>query len=287
MDNMHQSDDNKFIPMTSFKSGKGYEIRDDVYYYINQIVNVIMVGFPGSDNWVLIDAGMPKSSKEILDICRQRFGDNRRPSAIILTHGHFDHVGSIVDLIEAWKIPVYAHPLEFPYLTGKESYPDPDTSVEGGMLAKISSMYPTEPITISDSLNVLPEESKVPGLNDWEWIHTPGHSPGHISLFRKKDKTLIAGDAFVTVRQDSFYKVLTQQAEVNGPPVYLTTDWTVAKESVKKLDYLKPDLVISGHGPSMEGDELKKGLSKLAREFDEIAVPGHGKYVDDENRKKK
>jgi glyoxylase-like metal-dependent hydrolase (beta-lactamase superfamily II) len=286
MADMHQSDDNKFIPMTSFKSGKGYEVKNDVYYYTNQIVNVVMAGAPGSKDWVLIDAGMPKSSKEILDICRKRFGENSRPSAIILTHGHFDHVGSIVDLIDAWKVPVYAHPLEFPYLTGKQSYPDPDTSVEGGILAKISSMYPVEPVNITDALIELPDDSALPGMTDWEWIHTPGHSPGHVSLYRKKDRTLIAGDAFVTVRQDSFYKVLTQQAEVNGPPVYLTTDWNAARESVQKLDNLKPEIVITGHGPFMEGDELKKGLSKLAREFDEIAVPSHGKYVDNENKKK-
>src|SRR5690606_41278238 len=60
----------------------------------------------------------------------------------ILTHGHFDHVGSIVGLLEKWKVPVYSHALEVPFLTGRQAYPEPDVTVQGGMLAKISSIYP-------------------------------------------------------------------------------------------------------------------------------------------------
>lgn len=42
---------------------------------------------------------------------------------MILTHGHFDHVGSIEALLERWPVPMFAHPLEFPFLTGREAYP--------------------------------------------------------------------------------------------------------------------------------------------------------------------
>ncbi|GFR37325.1 hypothetical protein PRECH8_06210 [Insulibacter thermoxylanivorax] len=91
----------------------------------------------------------------------------------------------------------------------------------------------------------------IPSLPSYRWMHTPGHSPGHVSLFRESDRTLIAGDAFVTVRQDSLYKVLTQQKEINGPPRYLTTDWQAAKESVKRLAALKPAYAVMGHGPPM------------------------------------
>lgn len=119
--------------MTSVKSGDGVEVCPDVYYFTNQIVNVIMIGTP-DEGWVLIDAGMPHSSQAIFDHAKKRFGD-LPPFAIILTHGHFDHVGSIVDLIDKWGVPVYAHPAEFPYLTGAQAYPEPDTTVEGGLLA--------------------------------------------------------------------------------------------------------------------------------------------------------
>lgn len=275
---MEQSKDNKYIPMTSVNSGKGREVGVDVYYYTDQIVNLVMVGMPNEGNWVLIDAGMPKSGKEIIEVARERFGD-RPPVAIVLTHGHFDHVGSIVDLLYEWNVPVYAHPFEVPFLTGEQAYPEPDTSVEGGMLAKISSIYPNEPINIREKLELLPPDGSVPHLPGWQWIHVPGHSPGQVAFFREEDRLLISGDAFITVRQDSFYKVLIQDKEVNGPPRYLTTDWDAAWESVKRLQVLNPQTVIPGHGSAMEGEELKEGLQELVQGFRELAIPDHGKFV--------
>jgi len=277
---MEQSKDSKMIPMTSVDSGKLREVSPDVAYYTNQIVNIIMIGEPGG-SWVLVDAGMPKSGDEIIKVAEDRFGGNA-PSAIILTHGHFDHVGSIVDLISRWNVPVYAHNLEYPFLTGNLSYPEPDTSVEGGMLAKISSLYPHEPINIKESLQMLPPNGMVPGLNDWQWIHVPGHTPGQIALFREKDRLLISADAFITVKQDSMYRVLLQKKEVHGPPVYLTTDWDAAFASVKKLAMLNPETVISGHGTAMQGDELENGLRNLVDNWNEIALPSHGKWVKQE-----
>jgi len=192
---MEQSKDNKAIPMTSVNSGKIREVAPDVAYYTNQIVNLVMIGHPGND-WVLIDAGMPKSANDIKEAANNRF-EGRPPKAIILTHGHFDHVGSIVDLILDWNVKVYAHPDEFPFLTGQQAYPEPDTSVEGGMLAKISSIYPNEPIDIHEALEMLTPGGSVPHLPGWQWIHVPGHSPGQIALFRESDGILISADAIV------------------------------------------------------------------------------------------
>ena len=269
---------NRFIPMTSVDSGKLREVAPDIAYYTNQIVNLVMIGEPGG-GWVLVDAGMPGAASKIIDKAAERFGAGRAPSAIILTHGHFDHVGGIVDLIGAWQAPVYAHSLEFPFLTGRQAYPEPDTSVEGGVLAKISSLYPNEPVNIQDALQELPPDGSIPHLPGWQWIHVPGHSPGQVALFREKDRLLISADAFITVRQDSLYRVLVQKQEVCGPPVYLTTDWEAAYASVKRLAALEPQTVIPGHGTAMEGPELKEGLDHLVRNWKETAVPEHGKWV--------
>ena len=221
---LHQSSDYKYIPMTSVKSRTGVEVADDVYYYTDQIVNICFIGQPNSSEWILIDTGLPFSAKEIIEIANKRFGQDSRPSAIILTHGHFDHVGGVIDLVKAWEVPVYIHELELPYVTGEQAYPMPDATVEGGLLAKISPMYPNEPINLGGYVKALPGDQTVPGLPQWRWLHTPGHSPGHISLFRESDSLLLSADAFITVKQDSFYNVLLQIPEVNGPPRYLTTD---------------------------------------------------------------
>src|SRR5699024_9304182 len=183
------------------------------------------------------------------------------------------HVGGIVDLIEKWRVPVYVHELEIPYVTGQKRYPEPDGTVEGGLVAKMSPLFTKEPVNLGDHVKVLPSDGSVPHLPEWRWVHTPGHSPGHISLFREEDRALIAGDAFITVRQDSLYRVLMQTPEVNGPPRYLTTDWNKAEDSVEKLMTLKPAIAITGHGQPMSGDELSGGLKALESDFAQVAIP--------------
>ena len=149
------------------------------------------------------------------------------------------------------------------------------------MLATLSSMYPVQPVNIEKKLIDLPADGTVPGAPGWIWMHTPGHSPGHVSLFRKSDMAVIAGDAFVTVRADSMYKTLVQKKEVNGQPRYLTTDWEAARKSVRTLQDLHPLIAITGHGQAMTGGELQFGLRRLVDEFDEIAIPDYGRYVPD------
>ncbi|MBO9660660.1 MAG: MBL fold metallo-hydrolase [Chitinophagaceae bacterium] len=278
MDEIRQSADNKFIPMTSVDSGKGMDVTADVYYFTQQIVNVIFLENAEADTWVLIDAGMPYGGQKIIDMAEKKFG-SKPPAAILLTHGHFDHVGGIKKLLEKWDVPVFAHRDEFPFLTGKQAYSEPDTSVEGGVLAKISSLYPNEPVDISVNLYELPVDGSVPLLPAWQWVHTPGHSPGQVAFFRQADRILISGDAIITVRQDSLYRVLIQKEEVCGPPVYLTTDWDAAEDSVRKLAALNPEWMIGGHGQAMHGLQLRDELDKLVANFREVAVPSHGKWV--------
>lgn len=273
-------EDYKYIPVTSRKSGEGEEVREDIYYETIQIVNICFVGDPLTESFVLVDAGMPNSADKIISAARDRFGSAARPNAILLTHGHFDHVGAIVDLMDYWDVPAYAHELEIPYLTGRKSYPKPDATVQGGMVAKMSPFFPNDPVDLGSNVKTLPEDGTVPLLPDFEWIHTPGHTPGHVSFYREEDGLLIAGDAFVTVEQESLYKVVKQEQEISGPPRYYTTNWEAARESVKKLKELNPTTAITGHGIPMSGEKLTESLEKLVNNFDEIAKPDYGRFVD-------
>jgi glyoxylase-like metal-dependent hydrolase (beta-lactamase superfamily II) len=258
-------------------------VAPDVVRLRNLFVNLYFVGTP--EEWVLIDAGLPRSTGEIVEVAKDRFGANNPPRSIILTHGHFDHVGAFPDLLEQWPVPVYAHQVELPHLTGQRDYPSPDpkTGITKGVMALLSFTYPEKAIDLGSSVQALPSDRTVPGLPEWQWIHTPGHTDGHVSLFRHRDRLLIAGDAFVTVQQESIYQVATQKQEVHGPPAYFTSDWSSARRSVEALAALGPATAATGHGTPMSGDELTRGLEHLVAHFDEIAVPDHGKYVPDAN----
>ncbi len=75
--------------------------------------------------------GLPRTADYIRQAAEVRFGVDTRPEAIVLTHAHFDHVGALVDLVRVWGVPVYAHSLELPFLTGRAMYPPPREDVHG------------------------------------------------------------------------------------------------------------------------------------------------------------
>jgi glyoxylase-like metal-dependent hydrolase (beta-lactamase superfamily II) len=209
------------------------------------------------------------------------FGPDKPPLAIILTHGHFDHRGALDELLQVWDVPVYAHYLEMPYLTGRSSYPPPDPTVGGGLMSYFSFLFPNSPINIRGKIQALDERNTnlLPFLPGWQFIATPGHAPGHISLFMEKHGILIAGDAFVTTKQESLAAVVSQKRIISGPPKYFTYDWNASKTSVEKLMALKPQVAATGHGKPVRGLKLAAGLKKLVTEFDKIAIPSHGRYV--------
>lgn len=260
----------------------GYEIAADVLCVPIIMVNICLVGIPtGGSEWFLVDAALWNSADRIIELAESRFGTGTAPKAIILTHGHFDHIGALSDLLKKWDVPIYAHENEIPYLTGKADYPSPDPSVDDGLMAKLSPLYPNESINLGNSIKPLPNDGCIPyAPKDWRWIHTPGHTEGHISLFRDKDRVLIAGDAFTTVEQESAIAVITRDKELHGPPKYFTTDWQAAWNSVRKLEKLNPSVVITGHGLPMRNPHLSAELEILVRDFKQIAIPKQGRYVD-------
>lgn len=215
----------------------------------------------------------------ITSAAADRFGENARPAAIVLTHGHFDHVGVLPGLAEEWDAPVYAHRLEMPYLDGRASYPPGDPSVGGGAMAALSRFYPRGPVDVRPRLRELPPDGSVPHMPGWQWVHTPGHSVGHVSLWREADRTIIAGDAFVTTNQEPAYAVAVQQASMHGPPMYYTTEWDKPGMSVACLAAVEPELVVTGHGQPMRGWHMRSALHQLASGFDKVAVPRTGKYL--------
>jgi glyoxylase-like metal-dependent hydrolase (beta-lactamase superfamily II) len=243
------------------------------------LVNAYLVDDLSTGGWVLIDAGLPFSAHHIMHRAERRYGPGAKPQAVILTHGHFDHVGAIHHLLRHWDVPVYAHELELPYLTGRSNYPPPDPSVGGGAMARMGFLFPRHAIDLGNRVRPLPADGSVPNMPGWRWVHTPGHAPGHVSLFRDSDRALIAGDAFVTQKQESFWAVMTEYQKIHGPPAYFTIDWRAAEESVRRLAELDPSVAATGHGIPMSGERLREGLRTLVRNFRELAVPSDGRYV--------
>lgn len=250
-------------------------VADGVYRLCTLMVNVYFVE-ESSGSWALVDTGLPGFAGAIRREAQRLF--DAPPLAILLTHGHFDHVSGVRALSRRWGVPIYAHPLELPYLTGRSAYPPPDPTVGGGAQSWISPLFPRAPIDLDGRVHALPERGVVPGLPDWQWLRTAGHSPGHVSFFRESDRTLIAGDAVVTTKQESTLSVLTQREIVWRPPAYYTCDWASARRSVETIAALQPEVLASGHGHSLAGEAMRTALQELADRFD-VFMPDHGRYI--------
>lgn len=250
------------------------EVTPDIARLQTAISNVYFVGDTAS-NWTLVDTGIPGFAPYIRHFAEQKYGAGARPRCIVLTHGHFDHAGSALALAREWDVPIYAHPREMPYITGKSLYPPYDPTV-GGFLALTLRTLPQTYRDLRPYVRDLPADGTVPNMPGWEWHFTPGHAPGHISLFRASDRTLIAGDAFVTVDVDNMVDFLTAKPELNRPPAPATCDFEAAQASVQRLADLEPLTVACGHGQAMSGPDLPAQLRAFAVQS---VMPAHGRYV--------
>lgn len=248
-------------------------IAPDVGWLPVSFANVYFIGRPGGA-WWLIDAGLPGWGRQIFAAAEARFGSGAKPEGIILTHGHFDHAGSAAPLAKKWDVPIYAHPLELPYLTGKSSYPPPDPTI-GGAIGFLSRFMPSGGYDFTGLIRPLEADTleSVPG---WEWVPTPGHSPGHISLYRAADRVLLAGDAIATMRMGSWKGLISGRQALARAGAPFNCDWQATRGSVEKLASLQPNVVGCGHGVPISSPELPAEMARFAADF---RAPRRGRYV--------
>ncbi len=237
-------------------------------------VNLYAVDLPDR-RWVLVDTGLPKFAWYVRRAVESRYGAGARPEAIVLTHGHFDHSGNAPELADAWDVPVYAHALEFPYLTRDAQYP-PGDPTRGGAISFLSRFFPERGMNLSGRLLALPENGSIPSMPGWRWVHTPGHTPGHVSLLRESDQTLLAGDAVVTTDLDGWSSQFTWPRELSRPPTPMTPDWFAARQSIRRLAELDPSTLAAGHGLPMAGRHLGDALRAFA---DAMPEPTGGRFA--------
>lgn len=143
-------------------------------------------------------------------------------AGLIVTHHHPDHVGSVEPLARELGLPVYAHPLTLTRLPAP--VPDPRPLTEGERLP----------------LGIAPD-----GAGAWELeaLHTPGHDRGHLCLFERRYRTLIAGDLVSTL----------STIVIEPPEGHLAT----YLEQLRRVRALEPRRLIPAHGPAVaDGSDL-------------------------------
>jgi glyoxylase-like metal-dependent hydrolase (beta-lactamase superfamily II) len=193
---------------------------------------------------VLIDAGTRYHRWLLLRALR-----GRHVSAHALTHAHPDHQGSSHGVCTALDIPLWCGANDAPAMergTTAELLPPTlfDRCVHGLFVG------PSHPVA-----RMLHEGDTV---GSFEVIETPGHSAGHVSLWRDRDRTLIVGDVLVNCHP------ITQRIGLHEPDRIFTPDPALNRQSARKLAALRPRLICFGHGPPLrDGDHFSAFVDML------------------------
>jgi glyoxylase-like metal-dependent hydrolase (beta-lactamase superfamily II) len=213
-----------------------------------------------SNSYVLIDTGLPGYYKEIMELIHQSGFQTSKLHSIILTHQDIDHIGGLPQfLIESKRqLDVYAHEADKPYIDGEK----PLIKLTPERKAMLLQLLPEEQrqqfesvFSHSTQANVnlrLAGGEMLPFGGGMTVIHTPGHTPGHISLYHQPSKTLIAGDAMIV-----------DNGELLGPKPSVTPDMETALKSLQKLTEFPIETVICYHG-GIYKNNINQRLAELA-----------------------
>lgn len=231
--------------------------------------NVVLIR--GQRGWVLVDAGWAGDADRIDAATRRALEADARPEAIVLTHVHPDHSGAARELADRWSCPVFLHPDELPIARGDfETMRKVAGPLDRWVILPAMRMMGRrrrETVladrTLGGVAHPLRPGEPVPGLAGWEVVATPGHTPGHISLFRTADRVVITGDALVTLRLNTVRGLLGQRPGLSAPPWYTTWSRTAAITSIRRLAALNPAVLVPGHGRALTGPDT----ARLVRTF--------------------
>lgn len=196
---------------------------------------------------ILIDTGMPGQTNQLKEALNELNMSIEQLKVILLTHQDLDHIGCAADIRNNSdkNIIVYAHEFDKPYIEGKL----PLIKTNASQMSKeelsaipdeIKYLYKTPPKVDVDI--VLKGSQLLPYCGGIEVIFTPGHTPGHVSFYLRKSKTLVAGDALVLVN-----------GQLMGPVKQTTLNMDQAVQSLEKFLNYEIEHVICYHGGYFQG----------------------------------
>jgi glyoxylase-like metal-dependent hydrolase (beta-lactamase superfamily II) len=188
----------------------------------------------------LVDTGLPGQEEAIASALADAGIRVRDLERIIFTHQDLDHVGSGAALVRQSGARVLAHAVEAPYIGGelKPLKPSPEMLEQRPQMREM--LQRLEPVGVDE---LLEDGERLDLAGGTRVIYTPGHTPGHASLYLERSKVLVAGDALTA-----------EEGRLNGPNAPVTLDTDEAARSVRRLAELDVETIVCYHGGVVSED---------------------------------
>jgi len=200
--------------------------------------------------WILVDTSTRHSRRRIL---RQLPG---KLEAILITHAHRDHAGSMHAIATETGAPVWTGERDADAVEGKAPVPLPEQHKDH-VVNRLFAGWWKDPHPVERRLR----EGEEVGAG-FNVIDFPGHTPGQIGLWRESDRTAICADVMRSM------DMLTGRRQLGELPEIFTVDVAGARRSIRKLAALEAKTICFGHGPP-----LTKNTAQRIKEFAEALPP--------------
>jgi glyoxylase-like metal-dependent hydrolase (beta-lactamase superfamily II) len=203
------------------------------------------------DTITVVDAGWRTSGRRVVEFVRRLGRHPQEISLIVSTHYHTDHIGGMAHVKERSGAQVAVHHAEVAYVQGhpQARLPNPfQSTVLGLLMTPVLALIQPRPFAVDRTLR---DGDRLSPLGGMEIVHTPGHTPGSISLYFPSQGLLIAGDALQYKRQ-----------RLGLPSPLVSRDMTQARESIRKLALLDFEVLCFSHFPPIQG-----GAGRSLRRF--------------------
>ena len=229
------------------------QIVPNVYLIEGPRISHVYVVITG-DKLVLIDSATANDAERIVQEIEQAGLAICDLRAIVITHAHSDHVGSLSELVRRSGAEVWAHRDEIPYV--QKERPMPAASPVMRLMFRLSDRLPagqTAPVVN----RALEDGERIEGLGG-KVIHTPGHTPGSICLYVPTHKLLFCGDALFNIHP------LTGQKGLRPAIRLPSCDMEQVYASLHKLAEMEIEVLCPGHGEpilSGAGEQIRALIS--------------------------
>jgi glyoxylase-like metal-dependent hydrolase (beta-lactamase superfamily II) len=219
-------------------------------------LNLTLIVDEQNDN-TLVDAGLPDQMEAISAALVEAGIGVRDLRRIIFTHQDLDHLGSGAALVRRSGARVLTHPADAPYIEGslRPLKPSPEMLQQRPQVRKVLERL--EPVRIDEYVE---NGTRLDLAGGTKVISTPGHTPGHISLYLERSKVLIAGDALTSER-----------GSLNGPNPSMTLEMRTALQSIRRLADLEVDTIVCYHGGVVSEDangQLRRVIQEASADRD-------------------